>query len=531
MSLDSRKTGLSRLNASSNNVFTITAYPGLSPPEQRNQSQQDSQQQQQQPQGVEITYTDLKTIGNGSFGVVFQATLQKPTYELVAIKKVLQDKRFKNRELQIMRKLDHCNVVKLKYFFHTNGDRGSSEVYLHLVLEYIPETLYKIARTHSRTRQNLPMILVKLYMYQLFRSLNYIHSMDICHRDIKPQNLLLNPETGVLKLCDFGSAKSLVGGEPNVAYICSRYYRAPELIFGATDYTTKIDIWSAGCVMAELILGEPMFPGESGVDQLVEIIKILGTPTREQMKAMNPHYTEFRFPVIRARSWNRIFSSHIKTPPEAAKLVSKLLEYTPYNRLTPLEACAHPFFDELRSSSTNKTLPNGREFPPLFNFSDDELRKEPHLIPSLTPHNNQHQQISDSMSQHRNTTATNTTNTTTTPASPATTSSNVGGSGASSGGVASNIGAASSNSSNNTNNATAKITSNKQQEDSTSSGIVISDRDLGVNESPDSRGRSGSANLGGRIDLGSNDNNNLQNTNDTISPAQHSHHPQSQQQR
>jgi serine/threonine protein kinase len=77
-------------------------------------------------------------------------------------------------------------------------------------------------------------------MYQLFRSLAYIHSLGICHRDIKPQNLLLDPDTGVLKLCDFGSAKHLVKGEPNVSYICSRYYRAPELIFGAIDYTTKI---------------------------------------------------------------------------------------------------------------------------------------------------------------------------------------------------------------------------------------------------------------------------------------------------
>lgn len=82
--------------------------------------------------------------------------------------------------------------------------------------------------------------LLQLYMYQLFRSLAYIHSLGICHRDIKPQNLLLDPDTGILKLCDFGSAKHLVKGEPNVSYICSRYYRAPELIFGAIDYTTKI---------------------------------------------------------------------------------------------------------------------------------------------------------------------------------------------------------------------------------------------------------------------------------------------------
>ena len=86
---------------------------------------------------------------------------------------------------------------------------------------------------------------MKLYTYQLCRSLAYIYSLGVCHRDIKPQNLLVHPETHMLKLCDFGSAKILVKGEPNISYICSRYYRAPELIFGATDYTTAIDIWCA----------------------------------------------------------------------------------------------------------------------------------------------------------------------------------------------------------------------------------------------------------------------------------------------
>jgi len=92
----------------------------------------------------------------------------------------------------------------------------------------------------SKSKQTIPISFIKLYMYQLFRSLAYIHALGICHRDIKPQNLLLDPETGVLKLCDFGSAKHLVKAEPNVSYICSRYYRAPELIFGTIDYTTKI---------------------------------------------------------------------------------------------------------------------------------------------------------------------------------------------------------------------------------------------------------------------------------------------------
>lgn len=145
-------------------------------------------------------------------------------------------------------------------------------------------------------------------MYQLFRSLAYIHSLGICHRDIKPQNLLLDPATGILKLCDFGSAKILVPGEPNVSYICSRYYRAPELIFGSTHYTVSIDVWSTGCVMAELMLGQPLFPGESGVDQLVEIIKVLGTPSREQIRSMNPNYTEYKFPQIKACAWSKVKS-------------------------------------------------------------------------------------------------------------------------------------------------------------------------------------------------------------------------------
>ncbi|KAM7275799.1 hypothetical protein ACFE04_017665 [Oxalis oulophora] len=257
-----------------------------------------------------VSYMAERVVGHGSFGVVFQAKCLE-TGETVAIKKVLQDKRYKNRELQTMRLLDHPNVVSL--------------------------------------------------------------NIGVCHRDIKPQNLLVNPHTHQLKLCDFGSAKVLVRGEPNISYICSRYYRAPELIFGATEYTTAIDIWSAGCVLAELLLGQPLFPGESGVDQLVEIIKVLGTPTREEIKCMNPNYTEFKFPQIKAHPWHKIF--HKRMPPEAVDLVSRLLQYSPNLRSTALDALAHPFFDELCDANTR--LPNGRFLPPLFNFKAHELKGVP----------------------------------------------------------------------------------------------------------------------------------------------------------
>ncbi|CAA0830702.1 Shaggy-related protein kinase theta [Striga hermonthica] len=303
------------------------------------------------------------------------------TNEFVAIKKVLQDRRYKNRELQIMRLLDHPNVIHLKHSFYSTTEKN--EVYLNLVLEYVSETVHRASRHYIRVNQYMPFLHVQLYTYQICRALNYIHRViGVCHRDIKPQNLLVNPHTHQLKICDFGSAKMLVPGEPNISYICSRYYRAPELIFGATEYTTAIDMWSTGCVMAELLLGKPLFPGESSVDQLVEIIKVLGTPTREEIKCMNPNYTEFKFPQIKAHPWHKVFNRRI--PPEALDIVSRLLQYSPTLRFTALEACAHPFFDDLREA--NACIPNGRHFPPLFDFSPEELADAPpELLQRLVP--------------------------------------------------------------------------------------------------------------------------------------------------
>jgi glycogen synthase kinase 3 beta len=250
--------------------------------------------------------------------------------------------------------------------------------------------VYRASRFYNKMKTTMPILEVKLFIYQLFRALAYIHSQGICHRDIKPQNLLLDPSTGVLKLCDFGSAKILVENEPNVSYICSRYYRAPELIFGATNYTTKIgksvaahrvgsiradppcaDVWSTGCVMAELMLGQPLFPGESGIDQLVEIIKVLGTPTREQIRTMNPNYMEHKFPQIKPHPFSKVFR---KADAHAIDLIGKLLEYTPTQRLGAIDAMVHPFFDELREPNTK--FPDSRhgtgqlrDLPPLFDFS------------------------------------------------------------------------------------------------------------------------------------------------------------------
>jgi glycogen synthase kinase 3 beta len=325
------------------------------------------------------TYNATRVVGNGSFGVVYQAS-EAESGDTVAIKKVLQDKRYKNRELQIMKELSHPNIVRLRHYFYTRGEK-EEEVFLNIVMDFYPDTAYKIVKQYLKAKQTVPLVLVKLYSYELMRALAYLHGIGVCHRDIKPQNLLIDPITHKLSLCDFGSAKVLVPGETNIAYICSRYYRAPELIFGATGYNYMIDIWSAGCVIAELLIGKPLFPGDSGVDQLVEVIKLLGTPTRDEISEMNPNYTEFKFPFVKSNPWCKVFYGVEK---EAIDYVASLLRYSPNDRPKPLESLLHPFYNELRQQGTS--LPSGNPLPELFDWTDEERKMHsPELLSRLTP--------------------------------------------------------------------------------------------------------------------------------------------------
>ena len=136
-----------------------------------------------------------------------------------------------------------------------------------------------------------------------------------------------------------------------------------------------------GCVGAELLLGQPLFPGDSGVDQLVEIIKVLGTPTREEISSMNSNYTEFKFPQIKACQWRKVFRN--KTPEDAMDFISSTLAYAPERRVKPLEGCAHRFFDTLRDPKTK--LPTGKVLPPMFDFTQHELSVKPEIIEKLIP--------------------------------------------------------------------------------------------------------------------------------------------------
>lgn len=198
-------------------------------------------------------------------------------------------------------------------------------------------------------------------------------------RDIKPQNILIDETTAQLKICDFGSAKVLKENEPNIAYICSRFYRAPELILGNTRYDCSVDTWAVGCVFAELFLLRPIFMGETSLDQFAEIIRILGTPSPEQMEQLHPDFPrdiKKREPISLKRHLRRACSL-------AVRLLSKLLQYVPSKRIRCWDALAEPYFDELREPDAEQ--PNRQPLPPLFNFSPQELEQNPVLNQFLLP--------------------------------------------------------------------------------------------------------------------------------------------------
>ena len=332
----------------------------------------------------DLIFDKKDIVGQGAFGEVFLAKIKK-TGEKVAVKKVFQDRRYKNRELSIMQKLNHPNIVKLLSFYYTKANipkAKNDDVFLNCIMDYVPETLSILISKNKHNGTKFPSSLLKIYSYQMLKSIGYLHSIGICHRDIKPQNILIDPKDYTLKICDFGCAKKLIKGQENISYICSRYYRPPELILEATEYTTQVDVWSIGCVIAELVLNKPIFPGKSKLDQLFEIIKILGTPSNEQIKDINPNYHhKQKLPFVQSKDWFLFFQDKINDD-EYIDLVSKLLVYEPDLRLSPYKALCHPFFDELRDP--NLLLPNGKGVPNhLFKFQECEVNYDKESIEFL----------------------------------------------------------------------------------------------------------------------------------------------------
>ena len=296
------------------------------------------------------------TAGTGTFATVYIGSAGD---QLVAIKHVVLNPTYKSREVEVLQGLSHPNIVK--YFSHSVEGEN-----LYIVMEYLPTTLYRINRQYIRQKTQMPLRSVKLYMYQLLRALSYCHAQGLCHRDVKPQNLLVDPSSHELKLCDFGSAKVLVPDQPNVAFIGARHYRAPELLFGSTEYGTAVDLWSAGCIAAELLAGRPLFSSDSDEEQVLDIVPLLGTPTRQQLHAMNPRFNDYKFPCLKVHSLKKC----LVVEDSAISFIESLLKYAPSERLPAYEATLHPFFDELREPDAD--LPKAL-VPGVFEWTEAEL--------------------------------------------------------------------------------------------------------------------------------------------------------------
>ena len=189
--------------------------------------------------------------------------------------------------------------------------------------------------------------LLRRVMYNFLQAVDYLHSRGVCHRDIKPHNVLIDPTTGRAKICDFGCSKRLVPGEPNIQYICARYYRAPEIAFGWPHYSLSIDVWSVGCVMAELYTGRPLFPGKNSVDQLAKIVKVLGGPDGLELAAMGQDPRRFRHVQQADQQARRLGLKAAvgpQVPDDAIDLMFGMLQYDPTRRFTASTALQHPYF-------------------------------------------------------------------------------------------------------------------------------------------------------------------------------------------
>lgn len=199
---------------------------------------------------------------------------------------------------------------------------------------------------------------VKSYIFQLLKSIEFCHRHGVIHRDIKPENLLIDEQTNVLKLCDFGFARTLPKKQkhPLTDYVATRWYRSPELLLGM-NYAKEVDMWAIGCIMGEITDGDPLFPGESEIDQLYLIQKIMGklTPEQEEEFRKNPRFLGLTFPDV---SKPETLQKHYigKMSKKAISLMNGFLEMDPAKRITALEALAHPYFDGMRDEEANNLI-------------------------------------------------------------------------------------------------------------------------------------------------------------------------------
>uniref|UniRef100_A0A182QFV5 cyclin-dependent kinase n=1 Tax=Anopheles farauti TaxID=69004 RepID=A0A182QFV5_9DIPT len=284
-------------------------------------------------------YDRVEKIGEGTYGVVYKAKdIRNHSY--VALKRIRLDSETEGipstamREISLLKDLKHHSIVEL-------FDVIIIETSIYMVFEYLDMDLKKML---DRYKSSFTPMLVKSYMHQMLDAIAYCHLNRILHRDLKPQNLLIDRE-GHIKLADFGLARAV--NFPIRVYtheVVTLWYRAPEILLGTKFYCVGVDTWSLGCIFAEMILKRPLFPGDSEIDQLYKIFRQMGTPNETTWPGVS-HLSDYKktFPYWEAQP----LPNEIRHDLDAHSLFCELMQYDPTKRLSPKNAMSHSYFDNV----------------------------------------------------------------------------------------------------------------------------------------------------------------------------------------
>lgn len=285
------------------------------------------------------SFQKLEKIGEGTYGVVYKAR-EKKTERIVALKKIRLENENEGipattiREILLLKNLRHSTIVELSDVIYNNNK-------MYLVFEYVELDLRRYLDKQYEEGCRIDEATVKKLSQQLLTAMDYCHSRNIFHRDLKPQNILID-SCGNIKLADFGLGRA--AGVPLRTYtteVVTLWYRPPELLLGCKYYDSSVDIWSAACIMAEVVLLRPVFPGDSEIDQLFKIFRVLGTPNN----GVWPNVENFPNYKVEFPMWNPAGLDTILTAdPHLIELLSSMLEYNPQERITAREGLRHKYF-------------------------------------------------------------------------------------------------------------------------------------------------------------------------------------------